>query len=154
MSFRSIIKRLFKSKKYKVYKGRRKLKNIIKARMPHFFVYVERIGLRSGYRYDVGITTSAGPIKAGVKAGNLNVFAPGVLYRNLTTRSKIRRSGDKLSMRPSAKFTIMQFVAWEHTAFYPYLAGFSYSLGGLNCYTWSAMAIGEAKVISKLPLFP
>ena len=120
--------------------------------LPHFFVYVERIGLRSGYRYDVGVQGSTF-VKAEAMNGNF-INAPGFLTRKLKTRNMIRRNGDRVAVRPSAKFTIMQFIAWERVAFYPYISGFNYCLTGTNCYSWSVMAILEAKAVSRLPLFP
>ena len=163
-AFRTTVGRAIKSPKLAVYKGQKrkgvKLFGGGLRFIPHYFVYIEALlpspgfgAPGSGYSYDIGAGNPKGFFDA-VISGDLSATTTGGLYKSATNRREIIAGGGKLDRIPSAKFTYMHFMAWELVAYKPFMDGFDYCVIGTNCASWTLMAIAEARMIARLPLYP
>lgn len=156
---RTVGKKVIKAPKIAIYKGKKGLQNTIKGNgmkfIPHFFIYAESVRTPgTGDRYDIGAGGAAEFFSDIRDQKDLSLTTSGQLLKTRTSRAAISKRGDKLNRIPVAYLTFMQFVAWENTAYKPFVGGLDYCLIGTNCASWTIMATKEAKIASKLPLYP
>jgi RHS repeat-associated protein len=117
----------------------------------HLYMYVEKIGVLAGLRYDVGNALGWGGMS---RRNPFGVMPGGFVSSFPAERKELEGKGVKV-----AAFTFGQWMLWHST-----VVGtedkvcekeITYSITpglGTNCASWTAWATGKAILISRMPL--